>query len=126
MKRAADNVVAALRVGIIVSARLDNIDLSGLWPSTICFLNRHHPNSGPKPIPSRKFGSNLNSTVFDASTYLGIDATGLYRVNNGAIGNVRSYNAVGRDVRGTNAFSLEVYDVVRLDKLLILKCWLDP
>lgn len=41
------NIVATLCVGVVVASRLDNVNLSGSWPSSIGIVDWQHPDGWP-------------------------------------------------------------------------------
>jgi len=45
-----DDVVPALRIRMVVSAGLHDINLSGQGPGTVCSVDGQHPDGGPQPV----------------------------------------------------------------------------
>jgi len=97
VKSAADNVVATLRVSVVVATRFDNINFTGCGPSAVGVVDGQHPDGGPKPISIRKDCLYLDTSKLDGCSFLGADAARLYRVDDGAVRGVGDSNAVRPD-----------------------------
>ena len=63
MESAGDNVVSAGRIGVIIAARLGDIDFAGCGPRSECIVDGQHPDGGPEPVTLWHFGYNLDTTV---------------------------------------------------------------
>lgn len=75
MKSAADDIVSAFTVGKVVSTRLHDVNLAGLWPGPIGFFDRHHPDCRPHPIAVGQLSDHFHAAEFDAGSSLGGNAT---------------------------------------------------
>jgi hypothetical protein len=67
-------VVPTERIGMVVTPRFHDVDLSRRWPSSVSVYDRKHPDGWPEPVSLGDFGNNFNSTVLDTCTNLGVDA----------------------------------------------------
>lgn len=114
-----------MSIGVVISSRLDNVDLARSRPGPIHIVHRQHPDGRPKPVTLWQLGCDLNPTVFDGCTFLGIDTAGFGRLDNGTVGNVRGRDAISDYGRGTGSISRQVDDSVCFDKCSILQGWLD-
>lgn len=90
VKSASDYVVSAGRIAVIVASRLDNINFARCGPRSECVVDGQHPDGGPKPVSLWHCGYNFDTTVFDSCAFEGVDAAGLDRRDNRAIGDVCS------------------------------------
>jgi hypothetical protein len=118
------DVVSALCIGVVISARLHDVDLTGSRPVAINVVLGQHPNRGPEPVALGKLSLHLNAAVLDRSTELGVDATGLDRVDDCTIGGVGDGDTVG-ELSTSAAAATQIDDVVIVDQALILKSRLD-
>ena len=109
---------------MVVSARLHNVDLTGSRPVHIDVVLGKHPNRGPEPVALGKLSLHLNAAVLDRSTELGVDATGLDRVDDCTIGGVGDGDTVG-EFSTSAAAATQIDDVVVVDQALVLESRLD-
>jgi len=126
VKSGRNNVVTTLRVGVVVTTGLHDINLTGTRPCTVDGVGWQHPDGRPEPVTSWKLGLDLDTTVLDVGAELGVDTAGLDWVDNGTVGGVGNGDTVG--VKGGRARAIgQKVDVgtVSLDELLVLKSWLD-
>jgi len=108
VERGRDNVISALRMRCIVSATLDDIDLTGRRPRAVGLLDGHHPDSRPQPQALWKLGHDLDTTVGDRGSLLGTDASRLDRVDDGSVLSVGGRNTVERNMRRANTHLSEI------------------
>lgn len=76
VQRRGDDVVAALRVRVVVSARLGQVDLARLRPLAVRVVDGHHPDGGPEPVSLRQAGGDFDAAVFDGGSQAGVEAGG--------------------------------------------------
>ena len=124
VQRTGDDVVAALSVALVVAARLHDVDLAGARPGAIYAVLGQHPDGRPQPVSSGQLGDDLNATVLDVGAELGVDATRLDRVDDGAVGSVGGSDAVSPVATGA-AVTAEIDGVVVSKILLVLKSGLN-
>jgi len=126
VKRAAHNVVATLRISVVVAAGFHDVNFTGARPWSIGVCGWKHPDGRPQPISRRQLCGNLNSAELDLGANLGANAARLNRRDDGAIGLVGGRNAVGIDSAAADALLNKVDDAaVSIDESLILKGWLN-
>jgi hypothetical protein len=125
VESAAHDVVTALRISVVVSTRLHDVDFTRARPCTIDIVLGKHPNGGPHPVTGRKLGLDLDTTELDGYTVLGADASRLDGVDNSTVGDIGTSDTVGPDVRRAGAICEKVDDIVLLNELCILKSRLD-
>jgi len=121
VESAAHDIVAALSVGVVVSAGLHDINFTRTRPGTVYIVLGQHPDGGPQPVTLRELGLDLDATELDGCTTLGANASGLDGVDNGTVGGVGAGNTVGPDIRRAGAVCEQVDDVVLLNELCVLK-----
>jgi len=120
------NVVTTLRVGVVVTTRLHDINFTGTRPCTVNGVGWQHPDGRPEPVTRWELSLNLDTTVLDVGAELGVDTTRLDRVDNGTVGGVGESNTVGVEGRRARAAGQEVnVGTIGLDKRCVLKSWLD-
>jgi len=124
VKSTADDVVASLRIRVVVSTRLANVNLSRCGPRTVSVVDWQHPDCRPKPVSIRKPGLYFDASKLDSVRALGTDTSRFDGVDNGSVGNIGNGYTVGPQVRAAATILEKVDDVVRLDQILILKSWL--
>jgi len=121
-----DNVVTTLWVGVVVTTRLHDVNLTGARPWTVDGVGWQHPDGGPEPVTSWELRLDLDTSILDVSTELGVDATRLDWVDNGTVGGVGCDDTVGVEGRGARAIGQKVdVGTLGLDELCVLKSWLD-
>lgn len=127
MERTADDVVSALSVCVIVSARLHNIDLTRLRPWSVCVFHWQHPDRRPKPIARWQVRFDFNPAKLDTCTFLGIDTSRVDRVDDRAVREVGADDAIRPLVRRADALLEEVGEgFVVFNDTRILDGGLDP
>ena len=124
VKSARGDIVSTLGVSVVVSTRLHDVNFTRAGPFAIDVVLGQHPNSRPQPVTSRKLGLNLNTAVFDGGTKLGVDAAGLNRIDDCAVGGVGGCDTVG-PLRAGATVATQIKDVVVVNQAFILKSWLD-
>lgn len=121
---AGSDVVSALAVGVVVSAGLHNVDLTRAGPLAVHIVFGQHPDCRPQPVTGRELSLDLDTSVFDGGTKLGVDATRLDRVDNCTVGGVGGYNTV-RPLGASATLATEVKHVVIVDQAVVLQSGLD-
>lgn len=116
VNRRRHDIVATLRIRVIVAPRLHNVDFSRLGPHAIGVVGGQHPDCGPHPVTLGKLGDNFDTAKLNLSSLLGADAGRLDGVDNGSVGGVRHGNAVVPEIRRTFSGFQQVDDVVRVDE----------
>lgn len=116
VNRRRHDIVATLRIRVIVAPRLHNVDFSRLGPHAIGVVGGQHPDCGPHPVTLGKLGDNFDTAKLNLSSLLGADAGRLDGVDNGSVGGVRHGNAVVPEIRRTFSGFQQVDDVVRIDE----------
>lgn len=114
VNRRRHDIVATLRIRVIVAPRLHNVDFSRLGPHAIGVVGGQHPDCGPHPVTLGKLGDNFDTAKLNLSSLLGADAGRLDGVDNGSVGGVRHGNAVVPEIRRTFSGFQQVDDVVRI------------
>lgn len=94
VESAGDDVVAALRVGVVVASGLDNVDFAGCGPGAVFVVDGEEPDGRPEPVAFGHLGNHLDSTVPDRGSLFRIDAAGLDRWHDGTVGDVGGRIAV--------------------------------
>lgn len=125
MESGGDDVVTTLLVGVVVTTRFGDIDLTRQGPGTIGVLDRQHPDGGPEPVTLRHLGGDLDTTVLDGGTLLGVDATRLDGRNDLARGGVGLSNAILLHIGRADAITGQVDDGVGVDQGSVLEGRLD-
>lgn len=118
---AADDVVAALPVRVVVPARLDDVDLARERPRPVRVRDRQHPDGRPEPVARRQLGPHLDAAVGNGRALLRVDASGADGVEDGSIGDVGARHAVGEHLGRADALGRQIQDVVGRQELLILQ-----
>lgn len=121
MQGAANNVVTTLRVGVVVAARLCNVDFTRFGPRSIGVVHWQHPDGWPQPISARELCFHFNAAILDRFSTPGTETCRLNRVDNGSIGSVCDCDTVGPNGRGATAIGQEVDDSVFLDQACVLQ-----
>ena len=103
VQRTRHDVVAALGVGVVVPARLADVDLARFGPWAVDAVDGQHPDGGPEPVTLGQRGGDLNASVLDRSTLLGVDSSRLDRVDNGPVGHVGHGDTVLEELGCTDA-----------------------
>lgn len=118
-----DDVVAALRVGVVVSTGLGQVDLSRLGPFAVGAVDGHHPNGGPQPVAFRHAGRDFDAAVFDGGSEPGIEAGGKDGGHDGGVagGGVGGCYAVVEEGGGAFARGEEVDLGVGEEELVVLE-----
>ncbi len=118
-----DDVVAALRVGVVVAAGLDDVDLARLGPGPVGRVDGHHPDGGPEPVTDGELGGDLDAAVLDGRAEAGVEAAGQDGRHDGgvAIGDVCVGDAVGGRGGGAGAVFEEVDLGVLLHERVVLR-----
>lgn len=116
VNRRRHDIVATLRIRVIVAPRLHNVDFSRLGPHAIGVVGGQHPDCGPHPVTLGKLGDNFDTAKLNLSSLLGADAGRLDGVDNGSVGGVRHGNAVVPEIRRTFSGFQQIDDVVRIDE----------
>lgn len=125
VKSGRDDVVAALRVGVVVTARLNNVDLTRRRPWAVGVVNRQHPNGWPEPVTGRQLSLDFDTAVLDGGAGLGVDTSRFDRVDNSTVGGVGDRNAVRPFLDRAAAILEKVDNAVFVDKVLVLQSRLD-
>ena len=125
VERGRDDVISSLCIGVVVSSRLHDIDLTRSWPRTICIVYWQHPNRWPQPISSRKLSGNLNTSILNGCSSLGVDASRLHWLNDLSARKIGLRNAIRQDGGGASTIGCQVDDIVRLDQGRVLEGWLN-
>lgn len=120
-----DNVVTTLRVGVVVTAGLHQVNLTRRRPWAVGVVDRHHPNGRPEPVTCGQLGLDLDAAVLDRSTSLRANATRLDRIDDSAVCGVSDSHTVRPEIRRTASVLEQVDDIVRLHQLRVLEGWLD-
>ena len=123
MQRAADDVVAALWIGPVVAAGLDEVDFAGGGPGAVGLRgNGEEPDGGPEPVSRGEESGDFDAAVFEVGRGVaGVDAAGFDGVDDGAVGGVCGGDAVGPDGGGAGVGGEEVDDGVVGDEVGVLK-----
>lgn len=126
VKSRGDNVVTTLWVGVVVTARLHDVNLARARPRTVDGVGWQHPDGRPQPVTGRELCLDLDTSELDVGTELGVDTTRLDRVDNSTVCGVGGDDTVGVEGGGASAIGQEVDGgTVRLDELCGLESWLD-
>ncbi len=94
VKGGRDDVISSLRVGVVISAGLGDINFTRQGPRSIGVVHGQHPDRGPEPITLWHLGSDFDTAVFDRCLLLGVDTCGSDWGNNRAGCDVGLSNAV--------------------------------
>jgi len=121
MQGTAHDVVAALGVVVVVSARLHDVDLSGLRPGAIRVVDGQHPDCGPEPVAVRNHGFDFDTAIFDRTLLLQVEAAGFNGLHDGAVGDVCGSDTVGPNVTAADALFEKVDDRIMSDERLVLE-----
>lgn len=74
VERRGYDIVASLRVSVVVSTGLGNVDLARGGPGPVSIVDRHHPDGRPEPVTLGHLGNNFDSAILDRVRLLGVDA----------------------------------------------------
>ena len=121
MKSRGHDVVAALRIRIVVPARFGDIDFARLGPRPVRIVDGQHPDGGPEPVSGRQLGSYLDAAIFDGGALFRVDAPRPDGLHDGSVADICDGDAVGRDVRGARAIRRQIDDCVALDEFSVLQ-----
>jgi len=121
VKSGRHNVVSSLGIRVVVSTGFSNIDFSRQGPSTVGVVDRQHPDRWPQPISYWHLCSDLDTSVFDRSSSLGVDTSGLHRLYDFVGSKIRDGNAVCEDFRGTGSIGCQIDHTVGVDESSILQ-----
>jgi hypothetical protein len=116
---ATNDIVAALRKCPVVATGLSDVNFSGSRPVSIPVVLGQHPDSGPKPIASRKLGDDFDAAKLNRRAELGVNTSRLDGINNRAIGGICDGNTVLPVYSGA-AVAPQVDDMVVLDESGVL------
>lgn len=125
MKSGRNDVVSTSHVGVVVSTRFSNVDLTRLGPNTICVVDWQHPNCGPEPVTSREGSFNFDSSILDGCSDFGVDTSRSDRLDNCSGSAVGNRDTVSKDSRCAGTVGSEIDDTVRFDEGGILECGSD-
>lgn len=120
-----DDVVTTLRIGEVVAAALDDVDLAGRGPVAVGVFDGQHPDGRPEPVAFWHLGYDFDLAVLDGGAFFSVDAGGFDGVDNGAVGGVGGGDAVHPVGGGAEAGAGEVDHVVLRHQILILQRRLD-
>ena len=125
VQRGRDDVVAAARVGVVVAARLHDVDLAAGGPHAVVRLGGEEPDRRPDPVAFGEFGGDFDTAIFDGAAFLGVDAARFDGRDDRAVRGIGRGDAVGPEGRGADALLAEVDDVVVVDEVGVLEGRLD-
>lgn len=94
VQRRGDDVVSTLRIGVVISSRLDDVDFARCGPRAVRVGDGQHPDGGPEPVAGGELGGDFDAAVADGGALLGVDASGLDGLDDRAVGGVRDGDAV--------------------------------
>lgn len=104
----------------VVPSRLHDIDLTTARPLAILGVLWHHPDSGPQPIASRKFGNHLDLSVLDGFLSLGRETGGSHGREDRAERDVAGDHTLRGFVASADAIFGQI-EVVAVEDLLIVE-----